>query len=166
MALAVAIYGLGLPAFVLQKITQPLYYAREDTKTPFRYALWSMGVNAVVAVGLAPVIGWIAPAIATSLAAWSMVLQLLWGTRRMGTVAKLDDGFYRRIWRIIAASALMGAVLWGAMLFMQPWFQPGWSRVPALALLIGIGMLSYAIAGRAFGAFSPADLRGMTRRKG
>ncbi|MEM9320884.1 MAG: murein biosynthesis integral membrane protein MurJ, partial [Pseudomonadota bacterium] len=46
-ALALAVYGAGLPAFVLQKVLQPLYFAREDTKTPFRYALVAMVINAV-----------------------------------------------------------------------------------------------------------------------
>ena len=41
-ALALAVYGLGLPAFVLQKVLQPLYFAREDTRRPFRYALASL----------------------------------------------------------------------------------------------------------------------------
>lgn len=165
MALAVAVYGLGLPAFVLQKIVQPLYYAREDTRTPFRFALWSMAVNAVVAIGLAPMIGWIAPAVATSLAAWSMAVQLLVGTGRMGEVARVDGRFAARFWRIVAASAAMGLLLWGAMAVMAPLFQPGWLRVPALALLIGIGMVGYAIAGIAIGAFNLSDLRGMAKRK-
>ena len=56
-ALVLAIYGAGLPAFVLHKVLQPLFYAREDSRSPFRYALWSMGVNAAFAVGLMPVIG-------------------------------------------------------------------------------------------------------------
>ena len=56
-ALAVAIYGAGLPAFVLQKVISPLYYAREDTRSPFRFAVHAMIVNVVVALGLAPVIG-------------------------------------------------------------------------------------------------------------
>src|SRR6056297_683233 len=51
-ALAVAVYGLGLPAFVLQKILQPVFFAREDTRSPFRYAVVAMVVNAVLAVGL------------------------------------------------------------------------------------------------------------------
>ena len=34
-ASALMIYAIGLPAFVLQKILQPLYFARENTKTPF-----------------------------------------------------------------------------------------------------------------------------------
>lgn len=38
-ALAVAIYGLGLPAFVMQKTLQPLFFARADTRRPFYYAL-------------------------------------------------------------------------------------------------------------------------------
>jgi putative peptidoglycan lipid II flippase len=61
-ALALAIYGLGLPAFVLQKALQPLYYAREDTRSPFRFALWSMVVNAALAFGLMPWIGFSAAA--------------------------------------------------------------------------------------------------------
>jgi putative peptidoglycan lipid II flippase len=47
-ALATAVYGLGLPAFVLQKLYQPLFFAREDTKSPFYFALVALAVNAVV----------------------------------------------------------------------------------------------------------------------
>jgi hypothetical protein len=56
-ALALAVYGAGLPAFVLQKVLQPLYFAREDTRTPFRYALVAMVVNAVAAIGFAMLLG-------------------------------------------------------------------------------------------------------------
>src|SRR6056300_1105356 len=49
MAQACAIYAIGLPAFILQKVLQPLYFAQEDTKTPFRFALYAMVVNAVLA---------------------------------------------------------------------------------------------------------------------
>ena len=50
-ALAVAVYGIGLPAFVLQKLLQPLFFAREDTKSPFRYAMVAMVINAALAFG-------------------------------------------------------------------------------------------------------------------
>jgi putative peptidoglycan lipid II flippase len=53
-ALAVAVYGAGLPAFVMQKVISPLYYAREDTRSPFRFAFHAMVVNAAIAIGLAP----------------------------------------------------------------------------------------------------------------
>jgi murein biosynthesis integral membrane protein MurJ len=52
-ALALAVYGAGLPAFVLHKVLQPLYFAREDTRTPFRYAVNSMFVNVMTKVVIA-----------------------------------------------------------------------------------------------------------------
>ncbi len=107
-ALALAIYGAGLPAFVLHKVFQPLYYAREDTRSPFRYAVWSMIVNAAIAVGLMPVIGFAAAALATTVAGWTMVFQLWFGTRAMGTSARFDAQFRTRLPRIVLASGRHG----------------------------------------------------------
>ncbi|WP_425071216.1 murein biosynthesis integral membrane protein MurJ [Sagittula sp. S175] len=165
MALAVAIYGLGLPAFVLQKVLQPLYFAREDTRSPFRYAVWSMVVNAIAAIGLAPYIGWIAPAIATSLAGWTMVVQLAWGARRMGDVARFDSRFHARVFRIIAASLVMGAALYGAELLLRPWLEQSFVRIFALLLLIVIGSIVYGIAGQLLGAFQLSEFRSILRRR-
>lgn len=163
-ALAVAVYGLGLPAFVLQKVLQPLYFAREDTRRPFRYALFAMVVNAAFAVGLAFVLGWIAAAIATTVAGWAMVWLLLRGSRSYGEVAQFDDRFRRRIWRIVFASALMGCVLWGASALLGPLFAlAGW-RWLALLLLIGAGLLSYFLSGQALGAFRLSEFRSAMRR--
>ena len=72
-ALAVAVYGAGLPAFVMQKVISPLYYAREDTRSPFRFAVHAMVVNAAIALGLAPFIGFIAAALGTTVAGWVML---------------------------------------------------------------------------------------------
>ena len=169
IALATAIYGLGLPAFVLQKVLQPLYFAREDTRTPFRYALWAMVINAVLAIGLfRPLdsLGWIAPAIATTVAGWAMVWMLARGARSMGDMASFDTRFRRRLWRIVAASLFMGAVLWGVNLLLGFLiFAPGW-RYLALLILIGSGMLSYFLAGRILGAFAVHEFRAALRRGG
>ena len=165
IAVAVAIYGLGLPAFVLQKVLQPLFFAREDTKSPFRYAVWAMVVNAAVAIGLAPVIGWIAPAIATTLAGWVMVWMLARGGRTMGEVARFDDRFRRRIWRVCVASALMGGILWGGTVVLGPLLAIAGIRFIALAALIGLGMVSYALIGQAVGAFALREFRDAFRRR-
>ncbi|WP_292287406.1 murein biosynthesis integral membrane protein MurJ [Marivita sp.] len=165
IALAVAIYGLGLPAFVLQKVLQPLFFAREDTRSPFRYAVWAMIVNAAVAVGLAPVLGWLAPAIATTLAGWVMVWMLARGGRRLGDVARFDARFRRRLWRVCVASVLMGVALWGGTLLLGPLLEVAGLRFVALAVLIGIGMVSYAIIGQSIGAFSLRDFHDAFRRR-
>jgi len=165
-ALALAIYGAGLPAFVLHKILQPLFYAREDTARPFRYALWSMVLNAALAFGLMPLIGFSAAAWATTLSGWVMVAQLWHGSRAMGDEARLDDRMKARLWRILAASALMGAALWFAWGGLAPMLALKAYRIGALAILVGVGIATYAVAALALGAVRSADLRaGLVRQR-
>lgn len=164
-ALALAIYGLGLPAFVLQKALQPLYYAREDTRSPFRYAVWSMVLNAALAFSLMPWIGFSAAAWATTLSAWVMVGQLWWGARRLGEETRFDARFLSRFWRIALASALMGAALWVGWSLLQPMLDARAYRVLALVLLIALGMVTYALAAFGLKAVRLADLKAIHRQR-
>jgi putative peptidoglycan lipid II flippase len=163
-ALAVAVYGLGLPAFVLQKVLQPLYFAREDTRRPFRFAVWAMLVNAVLAVGLAPFIGFIAAALATTLAGWVMVVQLWLGARGMGEAAQIDARLRTVLPRMVLAALGMGLVLWlGALWLATLLAMPGW-RYLALGGLILLGMVAYFGFGAMLGAFRRADFTAALRR--
>ncbi|MCY1126181.1 murein biosynthesis integral membrane protein MurJ [Frigidibacter sp. RF13] len=158
-ALALAVYGAGLPAFVLQKVLQPLYFAREDTRTPFLFAVLSMVVNAGLAIGLAPYCGFIAAAIGTTLSGWVMVAQLWWGTRAMGEAARGDQRMWSRAWRIVLSSALMGLFLWFAAAWLEGELGQAGHRYWALALLCLSGFAVYGIAALLTGAFRPSDLR-------
>ncbi|HOZ34544.1 MAG TPA: murein biosynthesis integral membrane protein MurJ [Tabrizicola sp.] len=164
-AFALAAYGAGLPAFVLHKVLQPLFYAREDTTSPFRYAVWSMMVNAVLALALLPLIGWLAAAVATTVSAWVMVWQLWRGSRTMGDAARLDDRFIARVPRIVAASALMGLVLWAlSVVLAGPLATPG-IRTAALGAMILAAMVVYFGTVLLIGGMSWAELRGAFRRQ-
>ena len=164
-ALVLAIYGAGLPSFVLHKVLQPLFYAREDTKSPFRYAVVSMILNLLIAVGLMPYIGFAAAAFATTLAGWIMLAQLWIGSRRMGDEARLDDRLRNRLPRIVLASALMGAVLLGlAHLVSGALLDPVW-RYGALAALIFAGIISYFGSGVLVGAFRLSDFKSLRRQR-
>ncbi|SEM72044.1 murein biosynthesis integral membrane protein MurJ [Palleronia pelagia] len=162
-ALAVAVYGLGLPAFVLQKVWQPLYYAREDTRTPLRYAIVSLGVNAAVAIGLAPVVGFIAAAIGTTVAGWAMAFLLIRGARGMGDAASPDDRFLRRLPRIALASALMGVCLWLSLWPLAPVLDGPYAAA-GVAALVAIGAVSYFGIGHLIGALSLGQIRRSLRR--
>ncbi|MEE2944279.1 MAG: murein biosynthesis integral membrane protein MurJ [Pseudomonadota bacterium] len=154
IAWAVAIYGLGLPAFVLQKLLQPLFFAREDTKTPFRFAVYAMIINAALAFGLHPFIGWVAPAVATTVAGWAMVLFLWLGARGFGDVAKFDAQFAHRLPRIVAATAAMAIALFGLQELLQTaLYTDGWRYLALLALVIA-GAAVYFVVGHAIGAFN------------
>lgn len=165
-AMILAVYGLGLPAFVLQKVLQPLYFAREDTRTPFRFAVFAMVVNAGLAIGLAPFIGFIAAAIGTTVAGWVMTGQLWWGTRKMGEAARGDDRLRKRAPRIILASAGLGVFLWGAALLLNAALNTGGHRYLALLALCAAGFGFYLIAAFVTGAFRPSDFRaGLGRQR-
>jgi putative peptidoglycan lipid II flippase len=163
-ALVTAIYGAGLPAFVLQKVLQPLYYAREDTRRPFRFAVWALVVNAAVAIGLMPVIGFAAAALGTTIAAWAMAAQLWLGARAMGPAAEIDARLRRRGWRIGAATAAMGVVLALAAPMLAGPLATAGLRSLALAGLIGLGAVVYFAVGFALGAFAGDDFGRALRR--
>jgi len=133
-ALAVAIYGLGLPAFVLQKTLQPLFFAREDTKRPFYYAVIAMVLNAALAVGLAPYIGFIAAAVGTTLTGWAMVALLWNGSRKI------------------------------AQLLIGPYLLMPTVRYVALLILVVIGIVSYFGLAQLLGAVRLGDMKAALRR--
>ncbi|MEM6387793.1 MAG: murein biosynthesis integral membrane protein MurJ [Pseudomonadota bacterium] len=162
-ALACAVYGLGLPAFVLQKVLQPLFFAREDTRRPFYYAVIALLVNAVIAVGLMSTLGYIAAALGTTLAGWAM-LALLWrGSRNMGEAARLEPTTAGRILRMAAAAVTMGGVLWLAdRIVLQAWIDQ--SPIAGVAFLCLLGALTYLAAALLIRAFSLADLKHVAKR--
>lgn len=162
-ALALAVYAVGLPAFVLQKVLQPAYFSREDTKTPLRYATVSMLVNVTVAVAGAPLIGWLAAAIGTTLAGW-VNLWLLWrGTRAFGAEVAIDARLAARAPRI-ALAALAMAVLVLGLAELQAALLPG-QRLAGLALVVLGGGAGYALLAGAVGAVHLADLRSALSRR-
>ena len=163
-AQALAIYAAGLPAFVLQKVLQPLYFAREDTKRPFYFALVAMIVNAALAIGLAGTFGFLAAAIGTTLAGWVMVFQLWRGCRNMGDAARMDARLKRVLPRIVLATLAMAAALWGVGLWVQPYLQVSGLRYLALAGLVVAGILVYGLAVILFRAVTPTELKRAFRR--
>ena len=161
-AAALAVYSAGLPAFVLQKVVQPAFFAREDTRTPLNYAVISMVVNVVVAVGGAPFIGYLAAAVGTTLAGW-VNLALLWrGARRFGDAVTVDARLAARAPRILAASLIMGALVLALAEAQAAWL-PEW-RVAGLAAIVLCGAVSYAAVAAALGAVRRQDLRDALRR--
>ncbi|WP_460272490.1 murein biosynthesis integral membrane protein MurJ [Celeribacter sp. ULVN23_4] len=163
-ALAVMIYGLGLPAFVMQKVLQPLYFAREDTRSPFRFALYAMVINAVAAIGLSFIIGYLAAAVATTGAAWGMVALLWFGKKSMGDEVHADARLIKRAPRILIASLLMGAVLWAGELVLSPVFEL--SRGLGTLMLVALGIVGYFGIAHVIGAVRIAELKGSVRRGG
>ena len=142
---ATAIYGIGLPAFMIQKLLQPLYFAREDTKTPLRFALVSMILNAILAIGLMQIIGWIAVAIAASVSAWVTTILLWLRAKQFGQAASALKTSIVRIRRTFFASVVMGCILWAINQSLQSTMDTSIERVLLAVTLIFIGASAYLI---------------------
>ena len=152
--------AVGLPAYVLIKVLQPSFFAREDTKTPMIYAGISMAANAALSFVLFFLLGAVGIAIATSLSGWINVALLATELRRRAEFA-LDDACRRASLGILLASTIMGLVVWWLAGILDAWFAPGNGtllQVAALMVLIGGGLASYLAAGAALGAFKPRTL--------
>lgn len=157
--LALAVFGAGLPAFVWHKIFSPAYFAREDTKTPMRYALIAIGVNAILSLALFPFIGFIAVAFATSFAAWlqvALLAQRLYRLHLFRPSAKLVSRFGRIL---IAVAAMSGFLFW-AVTRTPDLAQFAWDREwVAIIALSAAGAVIYGILAYALGAVRLADYK-------
>ncbi|MCY4259840.1 MAG: murein biosynthesis integral membrane protein MurJ [Rhodobacteraceae bacterium] len=164
-ALALAVYAAGLPAYMMQKILQPLYFAREDSRTPLRYALFSMLVNVAVAVGLVAALGYLAAALGTALAAWAMVLMLGRGAAGLGQATRLDGRNRRNLPRIATASLIMGLFLYGFIHLCGDLFVQDTVRYAALCGLVLGGLLVYTAVCAALGVWTFREIRILFRRR-
>ncbi|MBY8976680.1 murein biosynthesis integral membrane protein MurJ [Rhodobacteraceae bacterium NNCM2] len=156
-ATALWIYALGLPAFVLQRVLQPAFMAREDMKTPLKYAVISMIVNVALALALLPAIGWVGTAVGTTAAGWAMLVMLWRGGRKLSDTIRIDDRLRYRAGRMLAASLLMGAaVLATDMALASNTAWPDWAR---LCLIVPLGAVCYTVCASLLGAFQPRELK-------
>ena len=168
-AWALSAYAFGLPAFVLNKVLSPAYFAREDTRTPMNFALVNLVVNAAGSIalffilrhfGYQPHVG---IAIATTIAAWLNVGQL-WRELRVRGHYHADDRVERNLPRILIASATMGFAVWALAQVLGPYFSRvngPLIQVGSLGLLVGFGLAVYAAATLLLGI---VDLRDLIRR--
>lgn len=156
-------FALGVPAYVLVKVLQPGYFAREDTKTPMFMAGVTVLTNIVCSLALFPWLGHVGIALATSIAGWVNVILLARGLRGF---LELRVRNWVILVRMLFASLLMGGGLWLAARVLQGWMARGvWQEWLALALLVGFGMVLYALLALRLRVTSVTELRAALRRK-
>jgi len=151
-ALALAAFAAGLPSFVLIKVFQPAFFAREDTRTPMRYAAVNLVINvlgslalffALSGIGFHPHVG---IALATSLAGWVNAI-MLWRKLAVRGDFETDARLRRNLPLMALASIVMGLVVLALIPWLRPYFIPTQSAIVqaiALCLAVGAGALVYA----------------------
>jgi putative peptidoglycan lipid II flippase len=163
-ALALGIYGAGLPAFVLVKALTPAFYAREDTATPFRYAIISMIVNTILSVVLFQFMAFAGIALGTVLASWLNIAMLSFRLHKRGHLA-LDARLRARLPRILISSLVMGLAVWAMAHWPLADALSGrpLSQVGAVVLLVLAGLILFGLLAVVTGGASAAEFRALLR---
>jgi putative peptidoglycan lipid II flippase len=173
-AMALAIFAAGLPAFVIQKVFQPGYFARQDTQTPMRLAAINFVINVVVSLGLfvafmrVGVMPHLGIAIATTLAGWVNAFMLWRGLAARGHF-KADARLVRNLPLVMVFSAAMGCALWLLLPYAQPYLDASQSvpvKIAVLAALIAIGSFVFFALAQLLGVVSLGQLRRIVSRQG
>ncbi len=109
-ALALAAYGVGLPAFALIRIIASTFYARHDTITPVRATVIALVSNVALKVLFVWGLHWGVAGIAlgTALGAWVNVGLLTWLGRSRALLA-IETQFVRALPPALAAALACGA---------------------------------------------------------
>ncbi|MEN8785095.1 MAG: murein biosynthesis integral membrane protein MurJ [Akkermansiaceae bacterium] len=159
---ALGAFAIGLPGYVLIKVLQPGYFARENTKSPMWMAGITVIVNIVFSLLLFPFLGHVGIAIATSISAWVNVVLLWVGLH--GFVS-LDRENWRRLGGMLIASLVMALGLLGAKALMSGWLDAGpFARGISTGILVGFGALVYGIGVLILKVTSLSELKSAFRK--
>ena len=167
---ALLAFAIGCPAYVMSKVLQSGYFAREDTKTPMKFTLVTAVINSVLC-GLAYVIlgseGNLALgcALATSIAGWVNTVLLLRGLRKDGFL-QLSSQFWNRLGKMLVAAMLMGGVVWTGAYFLDEFLysENRLVRIPVLSAISAAGVLVYFIFAHFTKAMTFTELKAGFRR--
>ncbi|MBS0611964.1 MAG: murein biosynthesis integral membrane protein MurJ [Proteobacteria bacterium] len=151
---ALMAYSFGLLGFSFVKVLAPGYFARQDTRTPVRVSLVSLGVNIGLNVAVVAPLAYFkavpAPhaflALSTGTSACVNSALLYRGLRRR-SLLKPSAGWRSLLARVALASLAMAAVLWWMAGDLSDWFAlHTWQRVARTALCVIVGAVVYFVA--------------------
>jgi putative peptidoglycan lipid II flippase len=165
MAHIVVALVAGLPAYVIVKILNPGFFAREDTRTPVWTALAALIVNIAINLYVVERYGIVGLAGATAASASLNCLLLYTILHRRGWfhfTARLAG----RIARQLVAVAAMSALLWWMMpLLAGHYGGSAIERAWSLAALVAAGGATFFAAAFLVGALDKDLLAMLTRRR-
>jgi len=162
-AAALAVYALGLPAYVLVKALAPSFFARQDTATPVKISAVCMVVNLVLNLILMVPFLHVGIAMATAVSSWLNAGLMAYVLVKRGHL-KRDQRLKTRLPRMAIASAGMAGLLFLLESALAGPLDGGEAqRVLALAVLVAAGLASFALLAQLTGAASARDLKGLFR---
>ncbi len=152
-------FAAGLPAYVLSKIFDTSFYAREDTRTPLKIALVSVVVDIGLSLVLYKPLQHVGIALATAIAAWvnaALLGEILWRKKMLVT----DERLRRFVPKVVVASLFMMPALFWLRAISEPLLLGNmFDKVAALVLVVLGGAIAFAVCMFLMGALNFRKLR-------
>jgi putative peptidoglycan lipid II flippase len=150
-AIALMGYAVGLYAYSGVKVAAPAFYALDKSKVPIIASFSAVATNLVLNVLAHRFLtsrgyGYLGMAIGTSLGAIVNLVVLTTAFRRLTRDVDGPKGLFLQLFKVILASLLMGAAVWGVLHVLGSLFS-GRSTSSNLILVsagIAVGALVYA----------------------
>jgi putative peptidoglycan lipid II flippase len=155
-----ACFSIGLPAFILNKVLTPIFYANNDQRSPFKISAYSLMADVVMSIVL--MYFWRASgiALAASLGAWFNCALLLKICKRKGYFDIKIGNIWPFILKILLTNSIMAIVLIvskGAV--YQACYQASMIiKLLALSGMILVGFTTYLISSLMCGIIAKQDV--------
>jgi len=143
--LALMAYSSGLMGFSMVKVLAPGYFARQDTKTPVRIGIQSLGLNMGLNLAIVLPLAFMYPdrpglhallALNNGIGAWFNAAMLYRGLRKQ-QVLQHAPGWQRTFLQVLAGNVAMGLFLWLVAGDTDRWIQmDAWHRVGWMTILV------------------------------
>lgn len=158
-ASALAVFSLGLPAYILVKAFAPGFFSRGDTATPVKIGVLCLFVNLGLNLLLMEPFQHVGIAAATATANWVNAGLMAWILYQRGHLV-FDARLKGRVVRQLASAAGMAAALLALVGLLADQFGgPLASQVGALVVLVAGGGAVYGVLVLVLGAGSVAELK-------
>lgn len=144
--LALIAYSVGLTGLILVKILAPGFYARQDIRTPVRFAIITLAATQLMNLAFIVPLQHAGLALSIGLASLLNAGLLYRGLRRQEAYRPLA-GWGPFVGKLAIALLVMGVLLWFGKGSAEQWLTyPAFERAGRLALLVTAGAAAYFTA--------------------
>ena len=156
---ALIIFGFGLPAFSLLKLYSNFYFARGDTKFPFKVSVFTVLINIIISIAFFEKYGFLSIAAGTTVSCWLATFIYKYNLK-IDNFHTSDRIFLERFAKIFVCSLIMGSLLYYQFFYFQHYFvDSGLIKVMYLFFIVGNSISVYFIMAVLFKAFSIKDFK-------
>ncbi len=158
-ALALFYFSMGLPAFSIIKIFSSFLFARDNTKIPFYFSLFSVLINIAISISLFSRVGFIIIPISTTLASWvnAIMLFVFLYNRRYFSFRENSLLLYTRI---LISSFLASFIFFNLIKFFESYlvYESNF-KLLFIILLVLITFMIYIFISMITKAFNKSDIK-------